>query len=277
MIPLLPSGRLWSVASHWLPANLAMMPTRAELREWADVAALRPNFGLTASGVATIRLSGVLCRRESAWCRAMSGTSVDLVCESIAKAADDSRVKAIVLNVDGSPGGESRCVDDIALAVEACPKLCAAFLSGECHAEAFGIAVACDEVYIAPDARVGAMLAHECIDPLVLVADAEPLPVGFAHFMHETEKRFGREALQREQERVDDLIFRDDFHSVCDSRSARAKYIEGRRSRAMSCTASLTEHWNGPPLDAAALLSLGLVDEIVEADEVAFAAAWSAT
>ena len=275
-----PSSRLWSIDPWWYALHLLELPTHRELCEWSKLPPLRPSYGLTTNGIATIPVTGILTRRQSAWQRHQNGTPVDLVCDSIRKAVANPRVKGVMLTIGDSAGGECGCVNDLQLAIESSSKPVIGFLHGDNHGEAFGLAVACDELYAHPMARVGSFEHVEAFDPLLLIEDAAPLPVGFETFLAETSKRFGRAAIEAEEERCATEQRTDDYESVILARVDRRKFIESRRALGMSFAQlnDIDTIWTAKePIGADELLARGLVDELAEFDDASFGAAWSSS
>jgi len=109
-------------------------------------------------GVAILPVTGPLFRYANLFTALSGATSYDLLARDFAKAVDDPRVEAIILNID-SPGGEANGVSEFADQIAAArgKKPIVAYVGGLGASAAYWLAAAADEVVVADTAMLGSI------------------------------------------------------------------------------------------------------------------------
>lgn len=109
-------------------------------------------------GVAIMPVTGPLFRYANLFTALSGATSYDLLARDFAKAVDDPRVDAILLNID-SPGGEANGVSEFADQIAAArgKKPIVAYVGGLGASAAYWIAAAADEIVVADTALLGSI------------------------------------------------------------------------------------------------------------------------
>lgn len=109
-------------------------------------------------GVAVLHITGPLFRYANLFTALSGATSYDMLAKDFAKAADDARIDAIVLNID-SPGGEASGVSEFAEMIFSArgKKPIVAYVGGGGASAAYWLAAAADEVVINDTAILGSI------------------------------------------------------------------------------------------------------------------------
>jgi signal peptide peptidase SppA len=147
---LLTRSLLWAI----LPDSLALIVAgllNGQLMA-ANWQAAKPSKG--PNKIAIIPIQGVLSKDGPAW----MGTSYDTITEAAEKAAADTDVKRLVLDVD-SPGGEVLGLPETAavLAQVAKVKPVSAMIQGTCASAAYWLTSQASDINITPSAEVGSV------------------------------------------------------------------------------------------------------------------------
>lgn len=109
-------------------------------------------------GVAILSVTGPMFRYANVMTSLSGATSYDLLARDFAKALDDGRVDAILLNID-SPGGEANGVSEFADQIYNARgrKPITAYIGGQGSSAAYWIASAADEIVISDTASLGSI------------------------------------------------------------------------------------------------------------------------
>lgn len=109
-------------------------------------------------GVAILPVSGPLFRYANLFTELSGATSYQMVARDFAKAVDDPKVDAIVLNID-SPGGEANGVSELADQIYQArgKKPIIAYVGGTGASAAYWLAAAADEIVLNDTALVGSI------------------------------------------------------------------------------------------------------------------------
>jgi signal peptide peptidase SppA len=109
-------------------------------------------------GIAILPVAGPLFRYANLFTDISGATSYDRLARDFARAIDDRRIDAVVLNID-SPGGEANGVSEFADQIHRARgrKPIVAYVDGNAASAAYWIASAADEVVIADTAMVGSI------------------------------------------------------------------------------------------------------------------------
>lgn len=105
-------------------------------------------------GIAILEIVGPIFRYASLFSRISGATSIEGAALDLRAALDDSRVRAIILNID-SPGGAVSGISDFAQMVRAAEKHVVAFIGGSGTSAAYWIAAAAHEVVMSDTALAG--------------------------------------------------------------------------------------------------------------------------
>lgn len=114
-------------------------------------------------GVAQISISGAISNRQSFFSFLFGGATISSIERELTMAADDWRVKSVLLNID-SPGGTIGGVDDLATLVRNFSKPIVAYSGGMMCSAAYWIGSAADKIVISKTADVGSigvLMVHE--------------------------------------------------------------------------------------------------------------------
>lgn len=171
------SGVPWAIYEPALQTILEVAgrepPDPANLEAWkgalapASVGALsmRPEAPMPGArraglrdGVAVLRVAGPIFRHAGIMTEISGATALADLAHDLALASDDSRIAAILLNVD-SPGGEVTGISEMAQAIRAAGgvKPVVAFVEGTGASAAYWLAAAAQEVVAAPTAMLGSL------------------------------------------------------------------------------------------------------------------------
>lgn len=162
LLPLaLPHGAQWAIEESAASQLLQLLRStdgavhRAEFEARSGGSELDSLGVDVQSGVATIRMSGVLTKSPTSL---SGGTSTVRMRRAVRAATSDDDVKSIVLVIDspgGSVSGTSDLADDVAAACRKKPVY--AFVEDCCCSAAYWIAAQCSAIYVNPTAMVGSI------------------------------------------------------------------------------------------------------------------------
>lgn len=154
-------GRVWAMTETALRSLLVSAAAQetsvdAIAKQWGEQL-----DGYTAEvhdGVAVIPVNGPLMRHLSWWSWLTGSGSYELLAKEISAAVANSRVRAVVLDID-SPGGEVTGCGELAEMIYRMrgEKPIIAHATGMCASAAYWIASACDEIFVSPTSQVGSI------------------------------------------------------------------------------------------------------------------------
>jgi ClpP class serine protease len=157
------------------------MPDPANLEAWKallappnrEAVAFRASADLPGArraqlrdGVAIIPIAGPIFRRANLMTNFSGATALSDIAQDLQLAADDARVKAILLEVD-SPGGHADGIAEVAQAIRAMRgrKPIAAYVDGMAGSAAYWLASAAETMVVAPTGVVGSLGAVAIFPP----------------------------------------------------------------------------------------------------------------
>ncbi len=216
---------------------------------------VQPEYSISADGTAIVAMHGLIVKRPGL-ARAVKGTSVETLIESVRTALADERVERVVIDVD-SPGGTVDGVEEGAHAlhemVQGSEKPVTAQTDGDMASAAYWLASQANSVSATKGARVGSIGVFAAVidrseqlkqDGITLhVVSSTPEKGDLHPGQPVTEK-----ALARLQEEINDLGGR-----------FVADVERGRGERASAST----EWANGRMMSSQQAVDLGLIDEVL--------------
>jgi capsid assembly protease len=155
---------LFSLHNFLLNKSPNLTITADEAKELEISAKARPSASSNGS-VAVIPVNGAIQQKMNIFMRIFGGTSTEMLAEQIEGLANDSTVKAIVLDVN-SPGGTVSGLIELADVIMKAreKKHIVAVCNPLCASAAYWIASQCDEVVCTPSGSVGSVgvyMVHE--------------------------------------------------------------------------------------------------------------------
>jgi ClpP class serine protease len=170
------AGQPWLMEAAALETILAIAAREpidpATLAQWKDHAApsrdalsARPAADLPGTraakirdGVAILQVGGPIFRYANMFTEMSGATALSTLSQDLTVALTDTRVRAIMLEID-SPGGEVTGMAEAAAAIRgaAAQKPLCAFVEGQACSAAYQLAAAASEIVVAPTAVVGCL------------------------------------------------------------------------------------------------------------------------
>ncbi len=138
-------------AVHLIEAGLAAKATGEPARS-------APGFTVSADGVATVPIEGVLLRKASPMLQLFGFGSMQEIGDAVSEAASQSDVRRIVLNID-SPGGTVAGTLELAHQIDEARrrKPVTAFIGGQGTSAAYWLATCADKIIATPTAMTGSI------------------------------------------------------------------------------------------------------------------------
>jgi signal peptide peptidase SppA len=108
------------------------------------------------TGVAVVPVSVPNFRYANLFTQISGATSLEVLATDIQQAADDPRIKQILLNID-SPGGQATGIAELAEMIRAIDKPVTAYVDGAAASAAYWLASAADRIVMSKTAMVGSI------------------------------------------------------------------------------------------------------------------------
>lgn len=126
-----------------------------------------PRYTVSADGVATVHVTGLLVPRDEGLASWVGGTTYASIAHNIDAAADDTRVRRLRLYAD-SPGGFVAGIDDAVAAILRArqKKPVDGYVAGLCCSGCYWLLAQCDQIAAAPSAIIGCLgVVQTWLDP----------------------------------------------------------------------------------------------------------------
>ncbi|QFU18095.1 S49 family peptidase [Microvirga thermotolerans] len=148
----------WAIDNLLQIAARENNPTFEALEAYRAKALEKADRATTRDGVAILNVEGPLFKKANLMTELCGATSYETLRRDLQASLDDSRVRAILLNID-SPGGEARGVGELATAVRAARgvKPIVAYAGDLAASAAYWIASAADRIVIGEGAALGSI------------------------------------------------------------------------------------------------------------------------
>jgi len=229
-----------------------------EIRLRIAGAAAAPTAGI-AGRVQVIPIFGVISHRMNMFSAISGGTSTEQLGAQVQEALNDSRVSALLFDID-SPGGAVQGIQELADAIYAARgrKRLVACVNATCASAAYWLATQADEIVVTPSGQVGSigvLAIHEDLSKQAAMLGVKVTYVSAGRYKTEGQPFV---ALTDEAKAALQVLV-DGYYETFVGAVARGRRVKPE--------AVLTGFGEGRMFAAAAALALGMVDRIETMDQ----------